>query len=123
MSFIDIQIQKLKELANDSEIDMYGIKELQSIFKETADILETLSSKLTSENMEFASDCYKNGWIPCNEKTPDIIINNKYSDEVLAKVEWWTGEISYDVTWYTHYGYWHGDSEVRKVIAWKPFLK
>ncbi len=84
MSLISEQIQKLRDLADDPEIDMYGIKELNDAFKEAADTIEALSAKLASANMERSSAYYNDGWIPVSEKLPDITIEDKYSEDVLT---------------------------------------
>ncbi len=123
MSLISEQIQKIKDLADDPKIDMYGIKELNDAFKQAADIIETLSAKLTSANMEHSSAYYNDGWIPVSEKLPDITIEDKYSEDVLTVLKWYDEDITYSVGWYNKSGVWNEDCENYKVIAWMPLPK
>lgn len=120
LSLISEQIQKLRDLADDLEIDMYGIRELNDICKEAADTIETLSAKLASANMERSSAHYNGGWIPVSEKLPEITIEDKYSKDVLTALKWYDGDITYSVGWYNKSGVWNEDYENCKVVAWMP---
>lgn len=120
MSLISEQIQKLRDLAEDPEIDMYGIKELNDAFKQAADTIETLSAKLASANMERSSAYYNGGWIPCSERLPEITIEDRYSEDVLTVLKWYDGDITYSVGWYNKNRVWDEDCENCKVIAWRP---
>lgn len=60
------------------------------------------------------------GWIPCSVRTPDIVDDNGYSENVLTIVEWWDGDIDYDVGWYSKKYGWSSMSKDCKVLAWQP---
>ena len=71
MSYITDQIELLKELANDSEIDCYSVSELNKVCKDAAYTIEQLSAKVMAANMEKSTAYYNGGWIPCDERLPD----------------------------------------------------
>jgi len=56
MSLISDQVKKLRDLEDDPEIDMYGIKELNNAFREATDTIETLMNKLADANIEHSDD-------------------------------------------------------------------
>lgn len=60
------------------------------------------------------------GWIPCSVRTPDIVDDNGCSENVLTIVEWWDGDIDYDVGWYSKKYGWSSMSKDCKVLAWQP---
>ncbi len=120
LRLINEQIQKLRDLADEPEIDMYGIKELNDAFKQFADTIETLSAKLVSANMERSSAYYNGGWIPVSERLPEITIEGRYSEDMLTVLKWYDGDITYNVGWYNINGVWNEDCENCKVIAWMP---
>lgn len=59
-------------------------------------------------------------WIPCSERLPDMSTGGVASEDVLMVLEWWDGEMSYDIGWYNKNGEWNVDGVHRKVIAWMP---
>lgn len=87
---------------------------------EAADTIEELSAKLSAAQMERSSQYYNGGWIPCEERLPDITINERYSDDLLVAEKWDDGDITYDIAWYNASGRWNYDSKNCKVIAWRP---
>ncbi len=89
-------------------------------FKSAADNIEELSTKLSAAQMERSSQYYHGGWIPCEERMPEITIEDRHSEDVLVVLKWWDADITYEVGWYNASGRWNYDCENCKVIAWRP---
>ncbi len=122
MSLISEQIQELRNLAEDLKCE-YEEDDVVRVLQVAADTIETLSAKLASANMERSSAYYNGVWIPCNERLPEITIEDRYSEDMLVVLKWYDGDITYSVGWYNKSGVWNEDCENCKVIAWMPLPK
>lgn len=71
MSMISEQV---KELRNYSELCLQycNEKRAKELLKEAADTIESLSAKLAAVNMEQSDRYYGGGWIPCEDRLPEI---------------------------------------------------
>ena len=76
MSLISKQIDDLRAYAKDRK------GELAKLVSDAADTIETLSAKLSAANMERSSQYYHGGWIPIDERTPEVD-EDGYSEYVL----------------------------------------
>ena len=119
MSMISELVEKLRDYANGS-LQYFLPKYICESLNQAADTIEELSAKLSASQMERSSQYYHGGWIPCEERMPEITINGMYSDDMLVSVKWDDGDIDYDIAWYNASGSWNADSKNRKVIAWRP---
>lgn len=76
MSMITELIERLRESADDTELDMECSRacdgECNKLLREAADVIEELSTKLQAENMERSSQYYNGGWIPVSERLPEV---------------------------------------------------
>lgn len=77
MSMITELIERLRESADDTELDMECSRacdgECNKLLREAADVIEELSTKLQAANMERSSQYYNGGWIPVSERLPEDI--------------------------------------------------
>lgn len=76
MSLISKQINDLRAYAKDRK------GELAKLVSDAADTIEELSAKLSAANMERSSQYYHGGWIPIDERAPEVD-EDGYSDYVL----------------------------------------
>ena len=76
MSPISKQINDLRAYAKDRK------GELAKLVSDAADTIETLSAKLSAANMERSSQYYHGGWIPIDERLPEVD-EDGYSEYVL----------------------------------------
>lgn len=60
------------------------------------------------------------GWIPCSERSPEISIGDRCSEDVITVLKWYDGDITYSIGWYNKSGSWNEDCDNCKVIAWMP---
>lgn len=58
-------------------------------------------------------------WIPA-DNPPKTFNDRGQSEDVLLKLKWFDGDISYCVGWYSKSVGWTDDSENTEVIAWMP---
>ena len=76
MSMITELIERLRESADDTELDMECSRacdgECNKLLIEAADVIEELSTKLQAANMERSSQYYNGGWIPVSERLPEV---------------------------------------------------
>lgn len=76
MSLISKQINDLRAYAKDRK------GELAKLVSDAADTIETLSAKLSAVNMERSSQYYHGGWIPIDERLPEVD-EEGYSDYIM----------------------------------------
>lgn len=104
MSMIQNQIENLRYVAKTFEN-----MPIRNLLNQAADTIELLSAKLQAANMERSTAYYNNGWISCNERTPEEKINpitkDFYEYQVTFQIEnlkdvrhykfgeghWWNG--------------------------------
>ena len=88
------------------------------------DTIEELSLKLHNSQMERSSMYYNGGWIPVEERLPEINANDICSDDVLVIVKHKDGHIQNDVARYCQNGEWgynlDGDFGDYNVLTWRP---
>ena len=58
-------------------------------------------------------------WIPANHP-PNVYDTHNSTEDVLIKLKWDDGDISYYVGWYHREYGWSEDSKCAKTIAWMP---
>lgn len=68
---------------------------------------------------ELAEEKKKHEWIPA-DNPPKTFNDRGQSEDVLLKLKWFDGDISYCVGWYSKSVGWTDDSENTEVIAWMP---
>lgn len=112
MSMISELVERLRRYARFSKTNTPSWSEAMT---QAADTIEELSTKLNASQMGKSG-----GWISCEERLPDITIEDRYSDNVLVALKWWDDDITYEVGWYNASRNWNFDSENCKVIAWRP---
>ena len=120
MSMISEQIKALKciaeRLETDLELDM-DIRHIQDFWakdiRDAINAIETLSAKVRADNLH-------DGWIPCSERSPEISIGDRCSEDVITVLKWYDGDITYSIGWYNKSGSWNEDCDNCKVIAWMP---
>lgn len=117
MSMISELVERLRRYARFSKTNTPSWSEAMT---QAADTIEELSAKLSATQMERSSQYYHGGWIPCEERLPEITIEDRYSDNVLVVLKWWDNDITYEVGWYNATGRWNCDSENCRAIAWRP---
>ena len=117
MSMISELVERLRRYARFSKTNTPSWSEAMM---QAADTIEELSAKLSALQMERSSQYYHGGWIPCEERLPEITIKDMYSDKVLVALKWRNDDITHEVGWYYASGIWSCDSEICKVIAWRP---
>lgn len=83
MSLISKQINDLRAYAKDRK------GELAKLVNDAADTIETLSAKLSAVNMERSSQYYHGGWIPIDERLPEVD-EDGYSDYILLSFSNWS---------------------------------
>ena len=115
MSMITELVQELREKAFFRTAD-----NVYNLLDKAADTIEELSAKLQSANMERSSQYYNGGWIPCEDRLPEITVNDMFSEDVLTVLKWHDEDITYNVGWYNKTGSWNEDNKNCKVIAWMP---
>lgn len=125
MSMITKLVERLKESVNNTELytecrlACYG--EYNKLLREAADVIEELSAKLQSANMERSIQYYNGGWIPVSYRLPEpgeyvegvakyYLVQNKYGDMLVAR--------------YTHSGHWEQIYQLEpiedEIVAWMP---
>lgn len=112
-------VKELRELQDNTEIDCYGIRELNEVCMKAADTIEELSAKVARQNMERSSQYYGGGWIPVDERLPET------SDSMLVAVQYDDGNIIIDIGFFNskstnRLGKWNIDCIICHVIAWQP---
>lgn len=115
MSCIAEFVKELRDLQYNTEIDCYGIRELNDVCKRAANTIEELSSKLHNSQMERSSMYYHGGWIPCDERLPqeDCGIYITTHEDGSVQVH------SYSKTHGFTYN-WDVSKPKSEVIAWMP---
>lgn len=58
-------------------------------------------------------------WIPANQ-TPNVFDEHNVSEDVLVKLKWNDGDITYCVGFYNKKYGWSEDSQYTETIAWMP---
>lgn len=130
MSFTTNQVEELRSYAK-------GRKgELAKLISDAADTIELLSMKLHAANMERSSAHYHGGWIPVDERMPEMYEEGEYedgdtcltsfeSDSVLATTK--NGYVVFgqfarwsDSSPYFATGVWEIEKDTDEVIAWMP---
>lgn len=128
MSMTTELINKLRLYADDYDVPPYGreIVGTVELLKEAADTIEELSAKLHASQMERSSQYYHGGWVPVDERLPEV---SGYGHYFLCCLE--NGVIKilgYSKGPYTTYPagfYYEKDGFTWKqnnnpVIAWRP---
>lgn len=136
MSMISEQVKKLRTIANHLAIGHgMSISMAIELFKEAADTIEKLSTKLQSANMERSAAYYGGEWIACEDRLPEEhdsmfaklkgtakwneAMFEKISEDVNVTVEYENGKRK-TMTLHTIDGKWKTDRIVKfKVIAWQ----
>ena len=68
---------------------------------------------------ELSEEKKKHEWIPA-DNPPKTFNDRGQSEDMLLKLKWFDGDISYCVGWYSESVGWSDDSENTEVIAWMP---
>ena len=102
-----------------------GVPETEKIMKQAANVIEELSAKVAQQNMEKSSQYYNGGWIPVEERLPEIDVIgfdgiNMYSKDMLVALHWYDGDVTVETGWYNRNGSWSNESKNCEVIAWQP---
>lgn len=97
-----------------------NLSKVPELLDDAADTIEELTEKIRSLKRERSIMADFGGWIPVEERLPEINASGRQSDIVLIALRWYDGEITTEVGWYNSYGNWSEDSDNRKVIAWQP---
>lgn len=105
MSMITEFVKRLRKHADTFEKSGLSVDGIVKDYRESADVIEELSAKLQSANMDRSSQYYNDGWIPVSERLP------KEDGEYLVTT------INGDVDIYEFHT-WGAKSP--KVIAWMP---
>lgn len=75
MSMITELVERLRESADNTELDMECSLncdgECNKLLREAAGVIEELSTKLQSSNMDRSSQYYNGGLIPVSERLPN----------------------------------------------------
>lgn len=133
MSMINEFVEKLREKSALFSRSDFAVAGIAKDYKEAADIIEELSAKLTSANMERSEQYYKDvpdtnvgNWIPVSEKLPEYNAYSGYYESVIVTLddgrvvdgfyrnmdkEWWVDDVdgeNYSVNATGH------------VLAWQP---
>ena len=115
MSMITDLIDRMRGQKTDS-----GTKHL---LEEAAETIEILSEKLMTPAMERSTQYYNGGWIPCEDKLPEVD-KRGFSENVLVYLDSFP---YFDVCFYRNKdrsGYWviwdNGIQIDRNVVAWMP---
>ena len=96
-------------------------KTAQKLIDESADAIEMLSEKLRSLQMELSIQRHNAGWIPCEDKLPEIGANG-FSDDVLVCFDNKHDDECVDICYY-HIDHWIVAStaeQTENVVAWMP---
>lgn len=138
MSMITELVERLRESADDTELDMECSRacdgECNKLLREAADVIEELSTKLQAANMERSSQYYNGGWIPCSERLPEEhewigtkTFGTTISDNVFVTLEATNGKRFTDYTRLQNgklslskQAEWDTISKGIKLIAWMP---
>jgi len=116
MSMITELIERLRESADDTELDMECSLtldgECNKLLREAADVIEELSTKLQAANMERSSQYYNGGWIPVSERLPE------WGEEVLTINNDGNYEINHIID--DERNEWFNDDDI---VAWMPLPK
>ena len=73
---------------------------VQNMLLVAAEMIEELSAKLLRQDMDQSSKHYNGGWIPVDEKLPEIKPNENNSESVLVVLRWFNGDIQYSMAQY-----------------------
>lgn len=103
MSMISKQVKELREMADYWKSN--GL-EPQNALRKAADTIEALSEKLAAKN--------NNGWIPCNERLPEVNRKSYLVTYRTSKGKYYVKEL-----YYRYAGVWEGRYN-GDVIAWQP---
>ena len=96
------------------------LKEIQEDIRTLTRVpLEFIHAKL-DELAEEVGELGNPGWIPCSERSPEISIGDRCSEDVITVLKWYDGDITYSIGWYNKSGSWNEDCDNCKVIAWMP---
>ena len=135
MSMITELIERLRESADDTELNMECSRacdgECNKLLREAADVIEELSTKLQAANMERSSQYYNGGWIPVSERLPEesikqIMLGEEHtSDFVLVTIKGQTypfpkAKVKVARYSYTYKAWQIANNNFGKVVAWMP---
>lgn len=124
MSLIADFVKELRDYAIYLEDDL-GNGKTCDLLRKSADTIEELSAKVARQNMDRSSQYYNGGWIPVEERLPEITEigyngTEMYSEDMLVALRWYDGDVVIETGWYNRNGKWSNDSKTCKVIAWQP---
>lgn len=118
MNIISEQVKELRELAEDCKCEN-DKDDIVRVLQVAADIIEELSAKLATTNMERSNAYYGCGWIACSERLPEkngtFLIQTQNNNI-------YTAFYGYNTTC-TYRAFWSGYMKVENVLAWQPLPK
>ena len=111
--------EKIIEKLEDAKSNVPVNRLLDDIIKDKPKELgQLMAYNKAIEIVKQEAEQYNNGWIPCNEKLPelrkDVLVTVKYTG-FMGKHGYWvtTGHMQAE-------NYWWGDCAGGEVIAWQP---
>lgn len=133
MSMIGEQVNKLRYQADIYntvgsawELNRSEAKKLQTMLREAADTIESLSEKLQAANMERLAEDFGR-WILCKERLPETAEYMEFEPTPYMKrleISYVTDTIEYLIGFYDGSKWLDKHHNIIKnLIAWKPFVK
>lgn len=83
------------------------------------DILRTRLVDVIEKLVDDGSCKSVMSWMPV-DRPPNILDEHGNSEDVLVKLKWYDGDITYCVGWYSERYGWSEDSKYVETIAWMP---
>lgn len=117
-------VKRLRKHADTFEKSGLSVDGIVKDYRESADVIEELSAKLQSANMERSSQYYNGDWIPVSERLPKIAgvyrVTRYYPNNVMNP-NYLVGACCFDGsnTWYNDNRINHERAYADNVIAWQ----
>lgn len=124
MSMITEFVKRLRKHADTFEKSGLSVDGIVKDYRESADVIEELSAKLQSANMERSSQYYNGDWIPVSERLPKFAgvyrVTRYYPNNVMNP-NYIVGACCFDGsnTWYNDNRINHERAYADNVIAWQ----
>lgn len=110
MSMITEFVKRLRKHADTFEKSGLSVDGIVKDYRESADVIEELSAKLQSANMERSSQYYNGGWIPVSEMLPEKYTYTLWcASSGYVRSDYFNGEFWEDAKKYCY-----------EIIAWMP---
>lgn len=125
MSMITEFVKRLRKHADTFEKSGLSVDGIVKDYRESADVIEELSAKLQSANMERSRQYYNGGWIPVSERLPEknmvcLVAVGEFNLTQMAMYSDLMGTIDHMIFYQGDYGKENFANITQYVKAWMP---